>query len=62
MTLSDSFTAPNPVPVITCPSCGSHMRLATITPEKDHRDRLTFACDCGFDYTQLAPATGERGL
>jgi transposase-like protein len=52
MSLSDSFnTAPDLVPAITCPSCGSDMRLATIIPESDHRDRMRFECTCGFDYT-----------
>lgn len=51
-----------PLPIITCPSCGKHMRLRTIEPEPDNRDRMTFECDCGFDYHQSASATGERSL
>jgi hypothetical protein len=28
-------------PIITCPSCGDHMRLSTIVPEKYHCERMT---------------------
>ena len=38
-------------PKVTCPSCGTRMRLAAIEPEKsDHHNRLTFDCTCGFEY------------
>jgi RNase P subunit RPR2 len=50
------------LPIITCPSCGKHMRLSTILPEEDHRERMTFTCECGVDYRQSHAVTLERGL
>jgi RNase P subunit RPR2 len=39
------------IPIITCPQCGKHMRLATVEPEgSDDHDRMRFDCECGFDY------------
>jgi hypothetical protein len=49
-------------PIITCPECGNHMRLSAIVPEEYHRGRMTFVCECGFDYRQSCAAAGERGL
>ena len=38
-------------PKVTCPQCGTRMRLASIEPEKsDHQNRMTFDCACGFEY------------
>jgi hypothetical protein len=62
MSLSDSFQTPSPIPVVTCPTCGAHMRLSTVEPERDHKEKMTFECACGFDFTQSAPPAGERGL
>lgn len=39
-----------PIPTVLCPRCGHRMRLATILPDGQDRDRMTFSCDCGFDY------------
>ena len=49
-------------PIITCPSCGDHMRLSTIVPEEYHRERMTFVCECGFDYRQSSAVAIELGL
>lgn len=48
--------------IVTCPECGNHMRLSTIVPEKYHRQRMTFVCECGFDYRQSSAVAVERGL
>jgi RNase P subunit RPR2 len=50
------------LPIITCPSCGDHMRLSAIVPEEYHRERITFECECGFDYRQSSAVVIERGL
>jgi RNase P subunit RPR2 len=49
-------------PIITCPECGNHMRLSTIVPEEYRRERMTFMCECGFDYRQSSAVAVERGL
>jgi hypothetical protein len=36
------------------------MRLSTIAPEEYQRERMTFVCDCGFDYRQSVAVTVER--
>jgi hypothetical protein len=38
------------------------MRLSTIIPEEDHRERMTFVCECGFDYRQSHTVTAERSV
>jgi len=38
------------------------MRLATILPDGQDRDRMTFSCDCGFDYQQSSMVAAERML
>jgi hypothetical protein len=38
------------------------MRRTTILPDGQDRDRMTFSCECGFDYQQSAAATAERTL
>lgn len=38
------------------------MRLTTILPDRQDRDRMTFSCDCGFDYQQSTSVTAERSL
>jgi hypothetical protein len=38
------------------------MRLSTIMPEDHHRERMTFECECGFDYRQSSAVTTERTL
>jgi hypothetical protein len=50
------------LPIITCPACGSHMRLSAIVPEEYQRERMTFVCECGFDYRQSSAVTVERNL
>src|SRR5450631_3751418 len=50
------------LPIITCPVCGSHMRLSTIVPEEYQRERMTFVCECGFDYRHSRAATVEHSL
>lgn len=50
------------LPTIMCPVCGEHMRLSTIIPEEDNRQRMTFVCDCGFEYRQSEAVSGERGF
>jgi hypothetical protein len=51
------------IPKIVCPCCGSPMRLATVEPEAiDNRERMTFTCDCGFDYRQSHAVTIEQTL
>ena len=51
-----------PIPTVLCPRCGSRMRLATILPDREDRDRMTFSCDCGFDYQQSSTVAAERML
>jgi hypothetical protein len=51
-----------PIPTVLCPHCGSRMRLATILPDGQGRDRMTFSCDCGFDYQQSSTVATERML
>ena len=50
------------VPSITCPCCGRHMRLSLVEPEQRcvDRDRMTFDCDCGFEYRQSRLVAEER--
>lgn len=57
-------TQPTPrfLPIIKCPLCGEHMALRTIIPEHDERERMTFACECGFDYQQSSAVAAERSL
>jgi C4-type Zn-finger protein len=50
------------IPIIACPICGRRMRLSTIMPEDHHRERMTFECECGFDYRQSSAVTTERTL
>jgi hypothetical protein len=50
------------LPIIMCPACGKHLTLASIVPETDNRQRMTFTCICGFDYRQSSAATAERSL
>jgi hypothetical protein len=51
------------IPKIVCPRCGTRMRLATVEPEAvDNRQRMTFTCDCGFDYRQSHAVMIERTL
>ena len=51
------------IPRITCPRCASRMRLSTVEPERnDNRERVTFTCDCGFDYRQSRAIVIERTL
>src|SRR5476649_2181418 len=50
------------LPIITCPACGNHMRLSTIVPEEYQRERMTFVCECGFDYRHSSAITVERSL
>jgi lysyl-tRNA synthetase class I len=39
------------VPNIRCPECGRCLRLATVELKiMDDEDRMTFDCECGFDY------------
>ena len=51
------------IPKIVCPRCGTRMRLTTIEPEEIHnRERITFACDCGFNYRQSHAVMIEQTL
>ena len=50
------------LPIIMCPVCGQHMRLTTIVPEDNKRQRMSFACGCGFDYHQSEAVASERDL
>jgi hypothetical protein len=43
------------------PLC-SGMRPCTVVPEEYHRQRMTFVCECGFDYCQSSAAAIERTL
>lgn len=51
-----------PIPIVLCPRCASRMRLATILPDAQGRDRMTFSCGCGFTYQQSTAAAAERSL
>ena len=51
------------IPRITCPRCASRMRLSTVEPEPTkNRERLTFTCDCGFNYRQSHAVVIEQTL
>ena len=39
------------IPKVTCPQCGTHLRLAGIEPsDNGEQSRLVFNCSCGFEY------------
>jgi hypothetical protein len=41
--------------------CGTQLRLATLEPLiPDDAPRMTFDCDCGFEYRLSATAAAER--
>ena len=43
------------IPVVTCPRCHQHMRLALIEPAAmaaSGRETFVFECVCGFAYRQ----------
>jgi DNA-directed RNA polymerase subunit M/transcription elongation factor TFIIS len=49
------------LPIITCPTCGSHMSLSTVEPlQSRDKQTMTFACSCGFEYKQSSRVTEER--
>lgn len=51
------------IPRVLCPNCGKQMRLETIVTElPNNRERVTFNCDCGFDFKRTRPATIEHTL
>ena len=51
------------VPLIACPQCQAHMRLAVIEPDgADNQDRMFFSCDCGFEYRLSARVYRARVL
>jgi C4-type Zn-finger protein len=60
--MSEPNAQANTIPIISCPMCGRRMRLSTIMPEDHHRERMTFECECGFDYRQSSAVTAERTL
>jgi RNase P subunit RPR2 len=49
------------IPRVTCPRCGTTMRLAEIEPEDIGRGEVTvFDCDCGFEYRMSASVREEE--
>jgi hypothetical protein len=60
MPAEPSVFPPKAVPIITCPECGGHLRLTTIMPEPERRQRMTFSCSCGFDYRQSSSLKRRR--
>lgn len=50
------------IPIIVCPACGQHMFLCTIEPDDRLGERMTFVCNCGFEYRQAAIVSAERML
>lgn len=49
------------IPFILCPRCAVRMPLATVEPElNDTRERMTFVCDCGFDYRESHPLVAQE--
>jgi RNase P subunit RPR2 len=49
------------IPRVTCPRCGTDMRLAEIEPEDFGRGEVTvFDCDCGFEYRMSASVREEE--
>jgi RNase P subunit RPR2 len=42
------------IPLVTCPSCGEHMRLAEVAA--DSEPAMKFDCQCGFEYRMSADA------
>jgi hypothetical protein len=62
ITFTDQKSHPS-IPRVLCPRCGTLMRLATVEPEQtENRERMTFACDCGFDYRQSHAVFIERTM
>ena len=50
-TSAPQHTSNSPIPIVTCPQCGTHMTLVLIEPEgSDNHDRMFFDCLCGFEY------------
>jgi len=48
------------IPVVVCPVCGNNMRLSVIEPDVPQHERMTFTCDCGFNYRQSHTVGSER--
>lgn len=49
------------IPRVTCPRCGTTMRLAGIEPDDIGRGEVTvFDCDCGFEYRMSASVREEE--
>jgi hypothetical protein len=42
------------VPRVTCPTCGTRMRLAQIQTDLTGREAVYFECSCGFEYRMSA--------
>ncbi len=47
------------IPTITCPACSKNMRLSMMEA-LDNRERIVYACDCGFEYYQSSLAAEKR--
>ncbi|MBV9556185.1 MAG: hypothetical protein JO254_03830 [Pseudolabrys sp.] len=59
----EDWQLPSQIPDITCPACSRHMMLSTIEPPCGSRpERMTFRCDCGFEYYQSNIVGAERAL
>jgi hypothetical protein len=53
----------NNIPRVLCPMCSKPMRLSTIEPRDMAADeRMTFQCDCGFEYRASPAVAAERAL
>jgi len=37
-------------------------RLSTTVPEHEYSERMTFVCECGFDYRQASALRAKRGM
>ncbi|HEX5470775.1 MAG TPA: hypothetical protein VFW73_02760 [Lacipirellulaceae bacterium] len=46
-------------PLVTCPDCGKHMRLAAVIPGSHFNAALQFTCYCGFHYKMSTSVQGE---
>jgi RNase P subunit RPR2 len=46
-------------PKITCPRCGTIMRLARVEQVPKQEARLIFDCNCGFEYRMSERARTE---
>jgi lysyl-tRNA synthetase class I len=50
MSLDDTHNHYPSIPLVLCPRCGTHMRLAQVTPREEGVQFIAYDCSCGFEY------------